>query len=252
MASITLENVYVDGVNAYIRSHSMKQWLLTYSKLAGQSVRVPILQGVDLQINEGEKVGVIGRNGSGKSSLLKAIAGIYPPKSGTVTVAGKVVPMIEMGLGFEPELTGRDNIRVGLLYNGSFDEYSPAVEQQIIELSGLGEKIDLPFKVFSSGMAARLSFAVGIFNNPEILLLDEIFAPGDENFIKTSMKIMTDKFFSASISMLVTHNTELVKQLCERCLWIDQGKIRMDGKPDEVIPAYSDDAYHDEELKEIA
>lgn len=238
MASIILNDIYVDGVNASLRSESLKQLFIKKKKFGGQSVRIPILSGVTFHAKCGEKIGIVGSNGSGKSSLLKVIAGIYPPKSGTVEVQGNVVPMIEMGLGLEPELTGRENIKVGLMYNGRLEEYSPAKEKEIIELSGLKDKIDIPYKSFSSGMRARLAFAIGVHNNPEILLLDEIFAPGDADFVNTSKQIMTEKFRSTSISILVTHQTELIAELCQRCVWVDKGVIRMDGPPQEVIAAY--------------
>jgi ABC-type polysaccharide/polyol phosphate transport system ATPase subunit len=236
-ARIHLSDVHVDGVNTHLRAQHIKQFLVGGKKL-GQNVRIPILRGVSLEVKPGERLGIVGRNGSGKSSLLKVIAGIYPPASGTVQVSGSVAPLIEMSVGFNPELTGRENIKIGLIYTGRMQHYSEALEQNIIAFTGLGEHIDRPLKGYSSGMQARLSFAVSFFQDPDILLLDEAFAPGDADFITRAAAAMREKFSQVPIAVLVSHSNELIASLCTRCVWMERGEIVADGPPADVLGAY--------------
>ncbi len=155
-----------------------------------------------------------------------------------MAVSGKIAPLIEMGVGFNPEMTGRENIKLGLIYTGRMRDYSPALEQTIIDFTELGDTIDRPLKGYSSGMRARLSFAVSFYQNPDILLLDEAFAPGDADFVTRASNAMGEKFREVPIAILVTHATALIERLCTRCLWIDQGRIVADGKPEAIIQQY--------------
>lgn len=237
-AHIELQNVEVYGVDTLKRAQSIKQIVFHYNAVM-KGVRIPILRGVSLSIREGERVGFIGRNGSGKSSLLRVIAGIYPAQSGKVRVAGRIAPLIEMGLGFDYEFTGRQNIRIGLLYSGRYQDYNKQMEDRIINFTGLGEKIDLSVKAYSSGMRARLAFAVALFQEPDILLLDEAFATGDAEFIQKSQQAMREKFTSVPIAILVSHETSIIQDLCTRCIWMEGGRIAADGPPSEVIAAYT-------------
>lgn len=237
--NISLKEIYVDGINASLRAEGLKKMFLSKKALAGKEIRIPILKGVSLAVKSGEKIGIIGRNGSGKSSLLKVIAGIYPPKSGEVSINGKIAPLIEMGVGFEPELTGRQNIKVGLLYSGRLGEYSGEMEKEIIAFSGIAEKIDIPYKYYSSGMQARLAFSLCIFQRPDILLLDEVFATGDSEFVKKSEHLMKEMFSSVPISILVSHSTSIIKDLCSRCILMSDGKIIDDGVTDKIIKIYN-------------
>jgi lipopolysaccharide transport system ATP-binding protein len=238
MASIDFNEVHIDGIDGMARAAGLKEWLLRSSGHHSQPVRIPILKGVTFSARTGDRIGVVGSNGAGKSSLLRAIAGIYPPKSGTVKVSGKVAPLIEMGVGMNANLTGRQNIKLGLLYNNRLSEYCAALENEIIAFAELGEKIDVPYKYYSSGMSARLAFAISIFQHPDILLLDEVFAVGDQNFVAKAKQAMRDKFESVAISILVTHETAPIASMCNRCLWLDQGRIRADGTPAEILDMY--------------
>lgn len=237
MALVELRNVAVDGVNMLLRAEGLKKIVLRLGE-TGDATRVPILRDVSFAAKDGDRVGIIGTNGSGKSSLLKVIAGIYPVKSGMVCVEGKIAPLIEMGVGFDHEMSGRQNIRVGLLYSNRLLEYSKQLEEDVIAFTDLGDHIDRPLKTFSSGMQARLSFAISLFQNPDVLLLDEAFAPGDIGFIQKAQNAMAEKFSSVPIAILVTHSVDLVGQFCNRCVWMDKGTLRMDGSPEEVIQAY--------------
>lgn len=236
-AGISLENIVVDGIDTAMRAQSMKHLLLGSGKL-GAKIHIPILRDVTLNAKPGDRLALVGHNGSGKSSVLKVIAGIYPPKSGELRVAGKVAPLIEMSVGFEGELSGRANIRMGLLYAGRLSEYSKELEEQIIDFSELRDHIDRPVKGYSSGMRARLSFAVSAFQHPDILLLDEVFAAGDSTFLEKSRKVMKEKFESVPIVILVSHSGLIVKQFCNRCIWMHGGTVRGEGTPEDMLAQY--------------
>lgn len=236
-AHISLRDVHVTGVNTTLRAASLKQLVLG-KKEAIPHHAIPILRGVSLDIRDGDRVGIVGYNGSGKSSLLKVIAGIYPPQQGEVKVHGRVAPLIEMSLGFDREQSGRENIKLGLVYAGRIGEYSPELEEQIVAFTELGEHIDRPLKGYSSGMQARLCFAVSIFQHPDILLLDEAFATGDAAFVSKSRKAMIEKFHSVPIAILVSHDSSTIGKFCNRCIWIHEGKVRDEGNPEKILQDY--------------
>jgi len=238
---IDLKDIYVDGVDTLKRAQGLKQ--LVFGKGGLKGYEIPILKGASFSAKPGDRIGIVGRNGSGKSSLLKVIAGIYPPKSGIVDVCGSIAPLISMGIGFENDFTGRHNIKVGLLYSNRFYDYSIDMEEKIIEFSELGEKIDTPIKGYSSGMLARLSFSIAVFQNPDILLLDEVFATGDADFREKSIKLMREKFSSVPISILVTHSPEIILEMCNRCVWMEDGKVKMEGTTKNVISEYDHNSY---------
>lgn len=235
-AKISIQNGYVEGIDTIKRARSLRDFILGKGKL--KSSIVPILNDINLEIKPGERVAFIGENGSGKSSLLKTIAGIYPMKSGKIDIQGKIAAIIEMGVGFEEELSGRDNIKLAMVYNNILQHYSKELEEEIIEFAELGDKIDLPVKTYSSGMISRLAFSISTRQNADILLLDEVFAAGDEHFLKKAVKRMDDKFFSSSISILVSHQKDLIERVCNRCILLEDGKIIEDGKPKEIIKIY--------------
>ncbi|NRB10083.1 MAG: ABC transporter ATP-binding protein [Rickettsiaceae bacterium] len=240
-ASINIENCIVDGIDTIKRAASLKQ--IFVKQQSGFSTRIPILQNVSFSCKAGEKIAFIGNNGSGKSSLLKVIAGIYPPLSGKIKVNGKVTAIIEMGLGLEPELTGRQNIKILMLYNNMLDAYNKELEQSIIDFSELQEKIDLPVKTYSSGMLSRLSFSVSLFQQSEILLLDEVFAAGDHNFVAKSLNFLKNKINSVPITILVSHQENIIKENCNRCVLMKNGRIIADGKTDEILAIYETGNY---------
>lgn len=236
-SSIYINNVSVVGFNSSARARYLKHLILGKGK--AESTEVPILHDISLKISKGEKVGFIGINGSGKSSLLKVIAGIYPETNGNIQINGSVCAIIEMGLGFEFELSGRENIKLGLIYQGGISVYNKEVEQQIIDFAELKEKIDLPLKNYSSGMIARLAFSILAFVDADILLLDEIFAAGDVSFVDKSSRFMKQKLEKSSISILVSHTEDIIKENCNRCVWLEQGRIIADGSTYEVFKEYN-------------
>ncbi len=233
---ISITNGVVEGIDTIKRAHGLKHFFLGGGELISQTI--PILNGINFNCFEGERIAFIGHNGSGKSSLLKTIAGIYPLKSGSLKVTGDIAAIIEMGLGFEPEMTGRANIKLCMLFNKMLDRYTPQLEQKIIEFSGLGEKINWPIKIYSSGMLARLAFSVCIFQEPEILLLDEVFATGDSDFIEKSKAAMKNKFKNVPIAILVSHQEDIILEMCTRAILFEGGKIIADGQPQEILNLY--------------
>ena len=237
MAYIKTQDLFVKGVDISKRALSLRSFLIG-GKNARKNVDIPILNGVTFEAKPGDRIGLVGKNGCGKSSLLKAIAGIYPPYSGKVDVEGSIAPLIEMGLGFDPELTGRQNIKLGLIYSGRIHEFSEELEEKIIDFSELREHIDYPYKNYSSGMCARLAFSTAVFQNPDILLLDEVFAVGDSGFLEKSKHLMIEKLENVPIALLVNHSRDLVLELCNKCYLMDKGKILDEGTPEEIIEKY--------------
>jgi len=193
---------------------------------------------MNLEIKEGERVSIIGHNGAGKSTFLKMISGIYPPTNGILNVSGKISSMFELSTGFEMESSGWDNIYLRGLMLGETPSSIKEKMKEIAEFSELGEFLDMPVKYYSSGMFVRLAFSVSTAIKPDILLLDEIVAAGDASFLKKAEKRMNEMIDVAKIMVLVTHSMKTAKDLTNRCLWFEKGKIVMDGKPKEVIKEY--------------
>ena len=235
--SVNIQNCTLEGVNAIKRVQSLRQMFFSPGKVTG--VRIPILNDINLSFKAGERVALIGSNGSGKSSILKLISGIYPPKTGSVHVNGTITSIIEMGLGIEPEFTGRQNIKILMLYNNIFDRYNKEIEKRIIDFSELGDKIDLPVKTYSSGMLSRLSFSTSIFQETDILLLDEVFAAGDGRFVAKSLEFMTNKIKTSPLTILVSHQEEIIRNYCNRCVLIKDSRVVADGAPDEILSIYN-------------
>ena len=205
-----------------------------------QSKVIHAVRGIDLVARQGEAVGLVGRNGSGKSTTLAALAGLLPPTSGEVLASAQPV-LLGVGAALESNLTGRRNIELGCLALGmDRDEIEERIGA-IAEFSGLGRFIDLPLKTYSSGMRARLLFSIATSIEPEILLIDEALAVGDEQFRKKSQARIRELLDGAGTVFIVSHSLGTLKKECSRIVWIDEGRIRMDGDPDEVVAAYKGD-----------
>jgi len=196
------------------------------------------LQDVSLRVATGETVGVIGPNGSGKSTLLKLVAGITKPTSGTVNVKGRISALIELGAGFHPEISGRENVFInGIMLGLSKREVLQKFEE-IVEFAELEEFIDAPVKTYSSGMYARLGFAVAIHVNPDVLLVDEILAVGDQGFTHKCLDKFAEFRRRGKTILLVTHSLSLVERFCDDAVWLDSGLIKAVGDPKRVVDAY--------------
>ena len=198
-----------------------------------------VLRGIDLEIKKGEFVGIIGRNGSGKSTLLKILAGIYYPEKGEITINGTLVPFIELGVGFNPELTGRENVYLNGALLGFSNEEMDAMYDDIWDFAELKDFQDQKLKNYSSGMQVRLAFSIAIRARGDILLLDEVLAVGDAAFQEKCNNYFADLKDKKQTVILVTHSMENVRKFCNRAVLIENGKIIEEGDPKKVADAYT-------------
>lgn len=239
-----MSHIILKDVNLYFktkREKRIKDFLVKgsnkFNKFSQEGI-VHAIKNMNLEIKEGERVSIIGHNGAGKSTFLKMISGIYPPTNGILNVSGKISSMFELSTGFEMESSGWDNIYLRGLMLGETPSSIKEKMKEIAEFSELGEFLDMPVKYYSSGMFVRLAFSVSTAIKPDILLLDEIVAAGDASFLKKAEKRMNEMIDVAKIMVLVTHSMKTAKDLTNRCLWFEKGKVVMDGKPKEVIKEY--------------
>lgn len=196
------------------------------------------LDHVSFEVKKGETFGLIGRNGAGKSTILKVISGILKPTSGSVTCYGNVVPMLELGSGFDFDLTGRENIFLNGAILGYSEKFLREKYNEIVEFSELGEFIDAPIRNYSSGMLARLAFSVATVVKPEILIVDEILSVGDAAFQEKSRKRMLELMEGGTTVLFVSHSIQQVREMCSRVLWLKQGKVKMLETVEDVCNAY--------------
>lgn len=235
----TLENVCVHFEKHTIKQRSLKYLINTLLKRYPRE-KIHALQNINLVINEGEHVGIIGRNGAGKSTLLRVLTGVITPQEGKVfrNQQKHIVPLLELGIGFQPDLSGRENCYLaGILMGYSLAEIRLKMDD-IIRFSELGEFIDEPVKNYSSGMYARLAFAIATDVRPEVLLVDEVFGVGDEFFMRKCIVRMQRLMQAGSTTVFVSHNLDFLITQCTRLIWLDQGKIVMDGDAAEIAAAY--------------
>ncbi|MDU6606644.1 MAG: ABC transporter ATP-binding protein [Haemophilus parainfluenzae] len=196
------------------------------------------LKDVNLEVKKGESWGLIGTNGSGKSTLLKLICGILKPYKGAVEVHGKIAPLIELGAGFDPQLTARENIYLNGALLGHKKAFMEMHFNEIIEFAELGDFIDVPIKNFSSGMAARLGFAVATIVKPDILIVDEVLAVGDIAFQEKCRKRMESLLQNGTTLLFVSHSSKQVKELCQNVIWLDKGHVVAQGRAEDIIQKY--------------
>lgn len=196
------------------------------------------VKNINLRINHGDRLGIVGHNGAGKSTLLKLLCKIYEPSVGKIEIAGNIAPLLEIGAGFNPELSGRDNIYLNGAILGYDKKFLKRIEDEVIEFSGLHEFIDTPVKYYSTGMYLKLAFAISTAVKPDILILDELFAGGDADFVERAQKRMKSMIEDSNIMVFVSHQTELLLELCNRVVWLDHGRLIADGEPEVVIPKY--------------
>lgn len=217
---------------------TLKEWAVSKLKRQLNYEMFWALSDVSFDVEQGEVIGIIGRNGAGKSTILKLISGLFKPTKGAIITNGRIVPMLELGSGFDPELTGRENIFLNGAILGYTEEFLNEQYNDILEFSELQEFIDRPIKTYSSGMMMRLAFSVATIVNPEILIVDEILAVGDDAFQKKSHKKMMELMHGGATVLYVSHNLSQIRELCSKVIWLDHGKIVMQGGTDEVCDAY--------------
>lgn len=245
---IMSENLVVQVSNvsmAYRRTRhrvsSLKQTAIDTIKRRIEYETFYSLNKVSLEIKKGETVSIIGRNGAGKSTLLKVVARVLPPTAGRVVVKGRVAPMIELGAGFNPELTGAENIMLyGTLLGRSVKQMKSRIEA-IADWAGLTEHLDVPLRAYSSGMVARLAFSTATDETPDVLLIDEILSVGDEDFRAKSAARTLEIMNSGSAVLLVSHDLDAVKSMSNRVIYLESGSMKASGKPTDVIKTYLKD-----------
>ena len=239
----------------YRRFSNRKQFATLKSALLSRSLiknlrpdeMFTALNDVNLTVPKGRTLGVIGRNGSGKSTLLKLVAGITKPSSGTVTVDGRISALIELGAGFHPEISGRENVFINGIMLGLTKRQVAERFDEIVEFAELQEFIDAPVKTYSSGMYMRLGFAVAIHVDPEVLLVDEVLAVGDEGFTHKCLDKFAEFKRRGKTILLVTHSLGMVERFCDEALWLDAGRIKGSGDPKRIVGAYLTDIEQREE-----
>ena len=244
MAKITFENVSVEFPIFNANGRSLTSRLLEVAtggrldKDPSGRVLVKALQGINFEISDGERVGLLGHNGAGKSTMLRVLSRVYAPQVGSAKIDGKVTSLIDISLGINPEATGRENVFVrgallGLTRNEIAEKFS-----EIVEFSELGDFIEMPVRTYSSGMHLRLAFAVSTVLKPEILLMDEWLSVGDENFRNKAEERLTNLVDSAKILVIASHSRELIEKTCTRAIWLEHGQVKLDGDAKSVAAAY--------------
>ncbi len=242
MNLIELKNVKLEYELYHDRSHTFKEFVINLvhrrKYVEKRKNKFIALNNISLKLTEGERLGIIGGNGAGKSTLLKVIAGILKPQQGVVSVNGLIQPLIEIGAGFNPEISGRDNIYLNSFMLGFSPKQVNEKLQEIIEFSGLEQFIDVPVKYYSSGMSVRLAFTIATLIDPEILLFDEMLSAGDAEFIEKAKARIENLIQRARAMIIVSHDLLLIESLCTHVLVLKHGQIIFSGQPKECIDFY--------------
>lgn len=244
-ASISLENVSLEYPVYNASALSIKKnFLIGFSGGLLKSdpndkiLTVSALNNINLKFSHGERVGLIGHNGCGKTSLLRLLSNIYYPTSGAVSISGETTSLIDINLGIDSEASGIKNLYMRAAILGIKKSNLDSVVNETVEFSGLGEFINLPFRTYSSGMQVRLAFSIATAITPEILIMDEWLTAGDHNFRAKSHKRLLNLINNTNILILASHDHDLISKVCNRVIWLEKGSVKMDGKPKDVIEEY--------------
>lgn len=237
---IKVENASVRFNLNMQKQQGLKEYFLRMVQKEKRFQEFFALKNVNLTVRRGESWGFVGKNGSGKSTLLKLITGILRPYTGSVAVNGMVAPLLELGAGFDPELTGRENIYMNALILGMTPVQIDERFDDIVEFSELEQFLDVPLKNYSSGMKSRLGFAVATSSKPEILIADEVLSTGDRAFQAKCEKRMQDMLSGGTTLLFVSHSAQSVMNMCEKSMWLDHGTVRMSGETKDVLKAYNE------------
>ena len=235
---IKADHISVKFITGDIQNIGIKDYVIRKLKRTEFQNEFWALKDVSFELKEGDMLGVIGRNGAGKSTLLKVLSGILRPVSGTLEIEGNVAALLELGTGFDGDMTVRENTFLLGAMLGYSKQFMKDLYEEIIAFAELEEFQDTKFRQLSSGMKSRLGFSVTSMINPDILLLDEVLAVGDVSFNKKSLQKMTEIISGGAITIFVSHNTEQVRQICNKTLWLERGEMKMLGDTDEVLEAY--------------
>ena len=235
---IDVNNLTIRFNKANQKIDNLKEYFIKVMKKELMFQEFLALQDVSLHVKKGEAWGIIGTNGSGKSTLLKAVSGIIKPYKGSIEVRGTLAPLIELGAGFDPNLTARENIFLNGAVLGHSKKYMQEHFDEIVDFAELHEFLDSPIKNYSSGMTARLGFSVATMVRPEILIVDEILSVGDFLFRQKCEKRMREMLGRGTTLLYVSHSVESVKELCSHAIWLKKGKTVMSGKSEEICEEY--------------
>jgi ABC-type polysaccharide/polyol phosphate transport system ATPase subunit len=246
MTSVVLENVSIGFPILHLGQRSLKKSLVANAtggrimREAREAAFVRALFDISANFTSGDRIGIVGPNGAGKTTLLRTIAGIYEPISGAVRTEGEITTLLNLGVGLHPEMTGRENIRGRALHMGLSNSQIRELTPQIEKFSELGEFLDMPIRTYSSGMQLRLAFAVATAVKPDILLMDEWVLAGDATFIAKAKARMEEFVSGSSILVLATHSNALIRQWCNKAMFLSGGEMRMYGDVEEVLSAYAE------------
>ena len=235
---IKAKNVSVKYLMTYDRIKSMKEYLVQLVKGKIQYEEFWALKGVSFEVKKGEVLGIIGHNGAGKSTLLKVISGILKPTTGSVQVNGAIVPMLELGSGFDFDLTGRENVFLNGAILGYSEQFLKEKYEEIVAFSELGQFIAVPLRNYSSGMVMRLAFSIATVVQPDILIVDEILAVGDAEFQEKSKRRMLQLMGGGTTVLFVSHSIQQIREMCNRVIWLERGEVVMTGDTKSGCDAY--------------
>lgn len=235
MNAIEIQDLHISYKT--VSPESIKGALLSLVK--SRTNKFEAIRGVSFDVKKGEIIGLVGKNGSGKSTLLRSIAGIFSPDSGVINTNGNTVSLLSIGVGFQNELTGRDNIFLSGLLMGFSKEHIQEKYDEIVKFSELGDFINAPVRTYSSGMHSKLAFSITAILESDIVLIDEVLSVGDRKFKKKSYKQMKKLISNEERTVIiVSHSSDTISKLCSRVIWLNDGKIVTDGKPDETLAQY--------------
>lgn len=252
MTSLLVEKLSLSFPIYHADSRNLRRWLGARVQDAKRSatggvlaederhrLSIQVLRDISFSVRSGERLGLVGRNGAGKTSLMRALAGIYAPLSGRITIEGRFSALLDAQLGMNPELTGAENIRLRCLFSGCSRKVYRSVLEDVASFAELGSFIDLPVKTYSSGMALRLAFGLASAITPQILLMDEWMMAGDARFMERARQRLERLVDSSEIMVLSSHVEDVLRQWCTRIIWLEGGEIRQDGPPGAVLDAYA-------------
>jgi ABC-type polysaccharide/polyol phosphate transport system ATPase subunit len=242
MARISLQQVVVEFpiVNASSQSLQLRVFEALGGRLTShhKTVVVRALDGIDLELIDGDRLGLIGHNGCGKTTLLRVLAGVYPPASGTATIEGSISSFTDLTLGMDPESTGWENIVFRCAFMGLSFQEANRLSPAIAEFSELGEYLNLPTRTYSTGMFLRLAFAISTSIEPDILIMDEMISAGDPEFIKKADRRLHELVDKANILALASHDIKMIQKVCNKVVWLEHGNVKQVGLSESVIDAY--------------
>ena len=238
--SVIVEDVSVTYKTTFERRPTLRTFVTSLGRGEKTIREVEAVKHVSFSIPHGTVLGIVGANGAGKSTLVRTIAGILPPTAGRIDVYGRVSTLLALGVGFNKNLSGRDNVRLGGLAAGLPTEQLEEKYEEIVEFAELGDFMDMPMRTYSSGMYGRLAFSVAVNMDPDILIIDEALSVGDARFRRKSTNKMKELCEQARTIVLVSHALGTVRDLCDQAIWLDHGVLRMWDEPDAVIDAYTE------------